>query len=227
MTACSSALLKCPLVQALTLAAMSPLDDTIPDAQPSPAKDAASQGMDTASVCSEAPSAWTSAPASAAGEKPSAPSQLMDAVMGAYTDDDDDDDTRRPKGHVTCHRCRQHIDKSEAQTVGSKTKKVFKCNSCNALNARMSRLLKKSGAFAKDWNLVSDEEKQEFYAKSKELQGSALQDGMQATINFCKRRVSRVKGGSSGHQPSNLTNLFWQTYAFDSCTFLGVSGSWL
>ena len=180
------------------------LENTIPDAQPS----CSSSGFDAASVVSEAPSlASVGGPSTSAGTEalkeakpPSGDSELMAQVMGDGAEEPNDEDEKCPKGSVTCHRCKQFVDKNEAQIVGSKSKKVFRCNLCNALTARMARLLKKSGTLAKDWCMVSDEERQLFYEKSKELQGAALQEGMESQINFSKKRISRVKGGANGHQ---------------------------
>ena len=72
---------------------------------------------------------------------------------------------------VQCTECTRDVDITVAQKVGSgrigrKTNALYKCNECNALQSRMSRMFAKRASLASDWSLLSADQKKDFIART-------------------------------------------------------------
>ena len=128
--------------------------------------------------------------------QPASGGQAFDKLTSGTEGMDVDD----PEADGDCMDCgrREQIKDCQKFTATKGKKKFFKCNACNALKARMARLSKHKNSLAEDFGKLTQEAKQEFMAKSKDLKAEALQEGMEACIAMYRELIDSTSVSSSG-----------------------------
>lgn len=121
-------------------------------------------------------------------------------ILGTRADEVDVEDPTSP---VVCNTCNKSVDRDICSRVGknrlsAKATATWRCNPCNALKARMNRLMDKRQALATDWQMLPDDAKRDFIERSHLLSGEELLQGMAAEIQLSKELVSSMHNTNLG-----------------------------